>query len=145
MMSTFIVFAFLAAIIIVPQYLRYRDRARLHETLRVAFERGQPVPPELVEALQLRGRRGGGLATAVDDLATYPVADRPQRDLRRGVIWLAIGLGLVGVGGAFYAGLYNVGGSEETFGTFAALGAIPAFIGLAYLGLWFFGRDRTRV
>jgi hypothetical protein len=143
MMSTFIVFAFLAAIIIVPQYLRYRDRARLHETLRVAFERGQPVPPELVEALQFRGRRGG--VASIDDLATYPVADRPQRDLRRGVIWLAIGLGLVGVGGAFYAGLYNVGGSEETFGTFAALGAIPAFIGLAYLGLWFFGRDRTRV
>lgn len=141
MMSTFIVFAFLAAIIIVPQYLRYRDRARLHETLRVAFERGQPVPPELVEALQFR-RRNGAVA---DDLATYPVTARPERDLRRGVIWLALGLGLVGVGGAFYAGLYNVGGSEETFGTFAALGAIPAFIGLAYLGLWFFGRNRTQV
>src|ERR1700761_825624 len=104
MMSTFIVFAFLAAIIIVPQYLRYRDRARLHETLRVAFERGQPVPPELVEALQFR-RRGG--AAPIDALQPYPVAGRPERDLRRGVIWLAIGLGLVGVGGAFYAGLYN--------------------------------------
>jgi hypothetical protein len=142
MMSTFIVFAFLAAIIIVPQYLRYRDRARLHETLRIAFERGQPVPPELVEALQFRRRRDGAV---VDDLQAYPVAARPERDLRRGVIWLALGLGLVGVGAAFYAGLYNVGGSEETFGTFAALGAIPAFVGLAYLGLWFFGRSRTQV
>ncbi|MGC1304069.1 MAG: DUF6249 domain-containing protein [Caulobacteraceae bacterium] len=139
-MSTFIIFAFLAAIIIVPQYLRYRDRARLHETLRVAFEKGQPVPPELIDALQAR-RRG----VPPVDLPVYPTADAPQRDLRRGVIWLAVGLGLVAVGGAFYGGLYNVGGSEETFGTFAALGAIPAFIGLAYLGLWFFGRNRTRV
>jgi hypothetical protein len=139
-MTPFIFFAFLAAIIIVPQYLRYRERARLHETLRIAFERGQPVPPELVEALQ-SGRRGA----PVDEAPVYNLPDRAQRDLRRGVIWLALGLGLVGVGVAFYAGLYNVGGSEETFGTFAALGAIPAFIGLAYLGLWFFGRTRARV
>ena len=50
-------FGFLGAIIIVPQVLRYRERGRLHETLRAAFERGQPVPPELIAALQW-GRRG---------------------------------------------------------------------------------------
>jgi Domain of unknown function (DUF6249) len=138
-MSTFIFFAFLAAIIITPQLLRYRERVRLHETLRIAFERGQPVPPELIEALQARRR------SEPVDLPPYPPLDATRRDLRRGVIWLALGLGLVGVGGAFYGGLYNVGGAEETLGTFAALGAIPAFIGLAYLGLWFFGRTRTRV
>jgi len=41
-----------AAIVIVPIYLRYQDRGRLHETLRVAFEKGQPLPPELITALQ---------------------------------------------------------------------------------------------
>ncbi|WP_158912855.1 DUF6249 domain-containing protein [Caulobacter sp. S45] len=138
-LAPFFFFAFLAAIILVPKYLRHQERGRLHETLRLAFERGQPVPPELVEALQV-GRR----PRAYDE-PVYTVPDRPQRDLRRGVLWLAVGLGLVAVGGAFYAGLYNVGGSEETFGSFAAIGAIPAFIGVAYLGLWFFGRGRTKV
>ena len=33
-------FTFLAAIIIVPQVLRHQERGRLHDTLRMAFERG---------------------------------------------------------------------------------------------------------
>ncbi len=131
-------FTFLAAIIIVPQYLRHRDRERLHETLRMAFERGQPVPPELIEALQSRSSR-----LEIDP--AIHVGDRSQRDLRRGVIWLAVGLGFLGVGGAFYGALYDVGGATETFGSFAAIGAIPACIGLAFLGLWYFGRHPRTV
>lgn len=168
-----IFFGFLGAIIIVPQVLRYQERARLHETLRMAFERGQPVPPELVAALQSR-RRGGydpldpevvaGWRTqpaAATPGAGFP-ADQPagvvpppmltpiflsqsRRDLRRGLILLAVGLGLVAAGGASYAGLYEVGGAGETFATFAAFGAVPAFIGLTYLALAWFARDKTRV
>lgn len=130
-------FLMIAVIVIVPQYLRYKDRARLHQTMRQAIEKGQPVPPELVGALtRPRVREADALAT---DLA-YPVEDRAQRDLRRGVVWLAIGVGLFLIGAGFYAGLYDIGGAPQTFASFAGMGAIPACIGLAFLGLWYFGR-----
>jgi hypothetical protein len=182
-MGAFIFFSFLAAIILVPQVLIYNDRRRLHETLRIAFERGQPIPPELIMALQPRRRRyrydpydfapaaawtppqtaaSPSPATAETPMPPnppHPPADAPaaapppppifinpvRSDLRRGLIWLAVGLGLIAAGGAFYAGLYDVGGAPETFGTFAAFGAIPAFIGATYLGLWWFEGRKTKV
>jgi hypothetical protein len=117
-------FGMIAAIVIVPKYLRSRDRDRLHETLRMAYEKGQTVPPELMEALQ---------PGKVEEKPYKPVRDRSEQDLRAGVVWLAIGVGLLAVGGAFYVMLYNVGGAIETGCTFAALAAIPLCIGLAFL------------
>lgn len=137
--GSLIFFGFLAAVIIVPQVLKSNDRRRMYDTLRTAYERGQPVPPELLDAMTRRGR-------VADDVAdAYSAHLRPavDRDLRRGVILLAVGLGLVLVGAAFYAGLYDVGGAPETFASFAAMGAVPGCIGLAFLGLWWFGRGKT--
>jgi hypothetical protein len=178
-----IFFAFLGAIIIVPQVLRHQERQRLHETLRLAFERGQPVPPELIAALRPGRRRYSdydlppevyaGWQPRAATQPTYPetpagMPDEPaaaaaapsaalqppllapfavsqyRRDLRRGLIWLAIGLGLIAAGGAFYAGLYDVGGAEETLASFSALAAIPVFVGLVYLALAWFGQDKTK-
>ena len=128
-------FAMIAAIVIVPKWLRERDRARMYETLRVAYEKGQPVPPEVVDSM-IRPPKG--------DAAEPLTFETPaHRDLRRGVIWLAVGLGFVAVGAAFYYGLYYVGGAQETFGSFAALGAIPGCVGLGYLGLWYFGSRKS--
>ena len=197
----FVFFTFLAAIIVVPQILRYQERGRLHETLRMAFERGQPVPPELIAALQWGRRRvyvndfdpmappmtgwqprgapppfapppagtsaapgtppAFGTSPAADGAAPSPpppqaatpfAAQYPslfpsqsRRDLRRGLVWASIGIGLIAAGGAFYAGLYDVGGAPETFASFAAFGAIPLFVGLTYLGLAYFSREKTRV
>lgn len=120
-------FGMISAIVIVPQILKSRERARLHDTLRAAYEKGQPVPPELVEALQ------------ANRLPPAP-ADRAERDLRIGLVWLAIGLGFLAIGGICYAGLYSVGGAREAFMTSAGFGAIPFFIGLAFLILSFFSR-----
>jgi hypothetical protein len=64
------------------------------------------------------------------------------RDLRRGVVWLSIGVGLFLIGGLFYAGLYYDGGAAETAMTFGAFGAIPFCIGLAFMLLWAFGRGK---
>jgi hypothetical protein len=171
-------FGFLGAIIIVPQVLRYKERGRLHQTLRTAFERGQPVPPEVIAALRWGRRRyseydippevyagwqprppeapterpagpSGDPSPAVmpqpAPLVSPVFASQTRRDFRRGLIWLAIGLGLVAAGGAFYAGLYDVGGAPETFSSFAALAAVPIFVGLVYLALAWFGRDKTKV
>jgi hypothetical protein len=128
---TFIVFwAFVAAIILVPVYLRHKDRERMHETLRIAYEKGQPVPPELIEALQSK--------TPVRPMST------PDRDLRMAVILIAVGLGFAGLGYGVWYGLMTV---DETAayisgGSTAGVGAIPGLIGLGYLVLWF-ARRRT--
>ena len=115
-------FSFLTAIIIVPAVLRYRDRARLHDTMRLAIERGEPMPPELIESLQ-KGWR------------TTP---SPYRDLRRAVIFIGVGLGLIAMGIA----LGQVAGAQAMYGTMSA-GMIPGFIGLGFLILWFFTRDKA--
>ena len=128
-------FAMIAAIVIVPKWLRERERSNMYEALRTAYEKGQPVPPELVNAMTARN---------VTDVAGEPltIETSSQRDLRRGVVWLMVGLGFVLCGAALYGGLYYVGGAEETFGSMSAIGAIPACVGLGYLGLWYFGRNR---
>jgi hypothetical protein len=69
----------------------------------------------------------------------------PDRDLRRGLILLFVGLGFVAIGLAFYAMLYYHGGATETFATFAAIGAIPGFIGLAHIAIWSLSRKTTQL
>jgi Domain of unknown function (DUF6249) len=117
-------FAAIAAVVIFPTYFRYLERGRMHETLRLAFERGQPVPPEFIAALQsnvaVRGPPG------------------PERDLRNGLILLAWGLGFCGLGYGLWYGLMSVSNVAAyiTGGSVAGLGAIPGLIGVAYLSLW---------
>jgi hypothetical protein len=126
-------FAMIAAIVIVPRWLRERERARMYDTLRTAYEKGQPVPPEMIQAMSAGKALGG------EPLVIEPAT---QRDLRRGIVWLMIGLGFVLSGAALYAGLYYEGGAVETFGAMTAIGAVPLCVGLGYLGLWYFGRNR---
>ena len=115
---------FLAAVILVPVYLRYRDRGRLHETLRIAYEKGQPVPPELIEALQ------SNVAPARPST--------PDRDLRRGIVLVAWGLGFAGLGYGLWYGLMSTSeiAAYISGGITAGVGAIPGLIGVAYLILW---------
>ena len=122
---TFAIFwAFIAGVILVPIYLRHKDRERMHETLRLAYEKGQPVPPELIEALQSK--------TPVRSMST------PDRDLRLAVILIAIGLGFAGLGYGVWYGLMSVDDTAAYIsgGSTAGVGAIPGLIGLGYLVLW---------
>ena len=120
-METLIFFSFLAAVILVPVYLRSRDRAHMYETLRQAYANGQPVPPELIQTLQHPVRPKAG----------------PDSDFRRGVMLSVIGLGVCLVGLGFYYGLWAVSpvAAAITFASIAGVGAIPTLLGGAFLTL----------
>ena len=65
-------FAMIAAIVIVPRYLKSIERQKLQDTLRASIEKGAELPPEVIAAL-------------TSDVKRQP---SPYRDLRSGVIWL---------------------------------------------------------
>ena len=121
----------IAAIVIVPVYLKYRDRGRIHETLRIAFEKGEPLPPELIAALQ------GNVARRRPST--------PESDLRRAALLIAVGLGLCGLGYGLWYGFMSVSeiAAYIVGGAVAGSGAIPGLIGVAYLILWFTRRETT--
>jgi hypothetical protein len=121
-----IFFIFLGAVILGPIYLKSRDKQRMYDTLRVAYEKGQPVPPELISALQTSASASNLIPTA-------------ERDLRRAVILMAVALGLCGLGYGLWYGLMSVSDTAAyiTGGCVAGAGAVPGLIGLAYLILWF--------
>src|SRR5262249_43779764 len=128
----FMIIAIVVGPVWITGYFKSRERAQLHETLRVAYEKGQPVPPDLIEAL-----RDGPSEASIST---------PERDLRRAVVLIAVGLGLVGLG---YGLWYGIGFADElagniTGGAVAGSGAIPGLIGLAYLVLWLSKRNAPK-
>src|SRR5690349_9866095 len=97
LVSSVMLFVMIAAIVIVPRWIKSREREALQATLRAAIEKGQPLPPEVIDAISRDAR---------------PVPSA-ARDLRRGVVWLC-------VAGAFiacaYAAEYWGGGDTDAFG-----------------------------
>ena len=118
-----------------PRYIRSRERTRLYDLMRTAYEKGQPVPPELIASLTSEP------VDQADAAAPYR-GSGADRDLRRAVVLIAVGLGLGALGLLLGAGIgiaSRIGGAI-TGGVIAGAGAIPAFIGLAYLLLYLAGR-----
>ena len=113
-------FAMIAAIVIVPRYFKSLERQKMAETLKVAIEKGQPLPTEVVEAIS------SGVKTPPS----------PQRDLRTGIIWMGVGIGLAAMGWAL--------NFEEPDATWPMIGisAFPVFIGLAFIAMYFLNRGR---
>ena len=130
----FMIIAVVIGPIWIRSYYRSKEREQLHATLRAAYEKGQPPPPELIEKLTAETSSSpGGLQGAGAD-----------RDLRRAIVLMAVGLGLVGLGAGLGWGISlasDIGGAI-TGGVIAGVGAIPGFIGLAYLVLWLMGRHQ---
>jgi len=121
------------AIVVGPGWIRNyyasRERDRMHETLRSAIDKGQPMPPELIAAMQFR-----------ESDTALPPTTSSERDLRRAVVLIAVGLGLAGLGGGFHYALDGDAG-RIVGGIIAGSGAIPGMIGVAYLVLWVFNRQ----
>lgn len=116
-------FIMVVAIIAIPAWLKSRDRREMQKTLRAAIDKGQPLPTEIIEAMSKEGARPPSTA---------------GRDMRIGVIWLAVALGVTMLGwAASYAD-----GDNEIFYMLGGLAAIPGFIGLAFIVLSFFNKNK---
>ena len=132
-----ILFTFIAVVVIVPQIIKSRDRTKMYEVMKAAYDKGQPVPPHIEAMMSNRA------PPRVAEEAYYATPQmQASRDLRRGVVWGSIGVGFFLIAALFYAGLYNDGGAIETAMSFGVIGAIPFCIGLAFMALWFFGRGK---
>ena len=104
----------IVAIVLVPRYFKSRERQALQATLRAAIEKGQPLPPEVIDTLSRDVR---------------PVASS-ARDLRVGVIWLGVALGFIGLA---YALGYSDSDAVDAFYPLLGVAAFPGFIGLAFV------------
>lgn len=121
-----IVFSAITAIVFGPSYLKSREKREIQETVRHAIDKGQALPPELIDAM------------------TRDVASKlpsRTRDLRRGVIWLAVGIGVAAFG--FLSELGWDDHDMEMVGSgMLGVAAIPATIGLAFIVLSFFNPNK---
>lgn len=96
-----IVFGMPVAIVAVVLVFRQRRNRQLHQTLAAMIDKGVPIPPELLA----------------------PEVRRRPSDLRRGIVLMMAGLGIIG---------FFLAQREEAWG----LGLIPLLIGFGYLIVW---------
>ena len=121
-----IVFGAITAIVFGPSYLKSREKREIQATVRHAIDKGQQLPPDLIDAM------------------TKDVASKlpsRTRDLRRGVIWLAVGVGIAAFGLLSDLG-WNDHDMEMVGSGRLGVAAIPATIGLAFIVLSFFNPNK---
>ena len=96
-------------------YFRFRMRAEQQQTIRLALEKGTELSPEFIKQL--------GDAEPSKD-----------KDLRRGLIWVALGIGLV---------ILGLGINEpDAIGPMLGSAAFPTLVGVAYLVMWRYGSKK---
>lgn len=121
-----IIFSAITAVIFGPTYMKSREKREMQATVRHAIDKGQALPPELIEAMTRD--------------AASKIPSR-TRDIRRGVIWLASGIGI-----AAFGLLSDMGWSDHDFADFGngllGVAAIPVTIGLAFIVLSFFNPNK---
>lgn len=107
-----------AVIVLIVSYFNARKRLTIHETLRHAIDKGQVLSPDLMDRMSM-------------------VTDPVRADLRRGVLFLAFG--------AAFGVLSALIGHQEAEALTPMLGVatFPIFLGIAYIGLWAFGRGKS--
>ena len=102
-------------VMVVWLYLKHRNRVEMQQTFRLALDKGNELTPELVKQLG------------------EPEPPR-DRDMRRGLIWLSLAVGLALIGVA-------VPDPEALRGTLAGA-AIPFCIGCAYMIMYRYGAKK---
>ena len=94
---------------------RFRARSERQQTIRLALEKGTELDPEFIKQL--------GEAEPSKD-----------KDLRRGLIWMALGLAMATFG--------IVLNEPDAFGPLLGISAFPALIGVAFLVMWRYGAQK---
>ncbi len=110
-------FIMIGAIVLVPQYLRTQERMRTRALLKAAIEAGQQLTPEMINALSIP-KEGGFRLTA-------------DASLLIGLLLLASA-----IGSFCLSRVLNV---DALMGA----SAMPACLGLAFLGMFFYLRKKT--
>ncbi|MAM70144.1 MAG: hypothetical protein CMP91_03235 [Gammaproteobacteria bacterium] len=102
-------------------YFRQRSNEEVQLTLRTMIEKGHQLSPELLETL------------------SFPKQNTPEKDLRRGVRMISIGISIVVLG-------FFIGEATRNELSFIIVGIAAAFgiMGLTYIGFWKFMPDREK-
>jgi hypothetical protein len=111
-----VLFLAIAAVFCVKYYLNYRAKQDVQATVRAALERGVPTGEILDRMVDTPPPKGS--------------------DLRRGAIWLALGVGIAAFG-------FTVDFGGDTWQPMLAIGLVPILLGAAYLVLWRLGDGKA--
>ncbi len=111
----FIFFGFLAAVILVPIWLRERTKQSAHHLISQALERGQTLDPTLMRQLT----EGTGRQQP----------DKARRSLGSGIVLLALAGGFVGAGFV----VEDISGASEAFGGMMVPAVILGALGTAFI------------
>lgn len=121
----FIVFAAIVAVVVGPSWLRSRDRREMQLTVRHAVDKGESLPPELIDAM------------TKDVQKNLPSR---SKDIRKGVLNLAAGAGIAGFAFAVQSSSRGWGGNGD--GALLGIACIPAAIGVAFIILGLFNPNK---
>lgn len=111
-----VMFVSVAVVFVFWFYFRFRTRMETQQTFRMALDKGNELSPEFVKHL--------GEPERSED-----------QDLRRGLIWLSLAVGLVLIG-------FAVPDPEALRGLLAGA-ALPFSIGCAYMIMYRYGKAKT--
>ncbi len=111
-----VMFISLAVVLGLFLMFRYRTRTELQKTVRLALDKGQELTPEIIDRLgQPR--------------------DKPYTDLRRALIWVAVGIAVAVFG--------LILDEDDAVRPLIAIASFPLAIGIAYLIMhWVSGKER---
>ena len=107
-------FAAIALIFFLVLYFKHRNRAEMQQTVRLALEKGTELTPDIINRLG------------------EPEPSK-NKDLRLGLIWMALAVGLA------LCGFAVPDPSGHAFRGTLAGAAFPFAIGVAYLIMWRYG------
>jgi predicted cobalt transporter CbtA len=111
----FVFLGFLAAIVLVPIWLRERTKQSAHQLISQALEKGHSLDPALLRQLT--------------DGPSKDPQDRARRTLKSGIVLLVLGIGF-GVAGF---AISQSTGAEGAFGGMMVPAAILGALGIAFI------------
>lgn len=113
-----IMFLSIALILVALFWFRHKTRAEMQSTLRAALDKGQELTPDIIDRLGMP-------------------KEKPNKDLRLGVIWLSLAVGLT------LCGFFAPDPSNNAFRGCLAGAAFPFAIGIGYMIIHFVTRKDT--